>query len=55
MSTVPTADLIAIMIGIAVMAPSLPPVIIVVAIVLLVAVSVVLGYRDCRREGKRKN
>src|SRR5216684_3830344 len=59
MGTVPTADLIAVLIGIAVVvmavAASVAPVIIVVAIVLLVAVSVVLGHSDCRREGQRQN
>src|SRR5258708_38973363 len=59
MSTVPTADLIAVFIGIArvVMAgaTSMAPVIIVVAIVLRVAVSGVLSHSDCRREGQRQD
>jgi hypothetical protein len=59
MSTVPTADLIAVIIGIAVVimavAASMAPVILVVAIMLLVAVSVVLGNSDCRREGQRQS
>src|SRR6266851_4760212 len=42
MGTVPTADLIAVLIGIAV-------------VVMVVAVSVVLGHSDCRREGQRQN
>src|SRR6266852_5015454 len=59
MGTVPIADLIAVLIGIAVVvmavAASMASVIIVVAIVLLVAVSMVLGHSDCRREGQRQN
>jgi Flp pilus assembly protein TadB len=59
MGTVPTADLIAVIIGIAVVvmavAASMAPVIIVVAIVLLVPVSVVLSHSDCRRESQRHN
>src|SRR6266849_7382214 len=59
MSTVPTADLIAVIIGVAVVVMAVPasmaPVIIVVAIVLLVAVSVVLGHNDCCREDQTQN
>jgi hypothetical protein len=53
---VPTADLIAVMIGIAVVAMamavavSMASVIIVVAIVLLVPMPVALSHSDCRRE-----
>jgi Flp pilus assembly protein TadB len=59
MGTVPTANLIAVLVGITVVvvtvAASMAPVVIVVAIVLLVAVSVFLSHRDCRREGQRQN
>ena|SRR5216684_6846630 len=59
MSIVPTPDLIAVIIGIAVVvmavAASMAPVIIVVAFVLLVPVSVVLSHNDCRRESQRQN
>jgi len=59
MSTVPTADVIAVLIGIAVVvmavAASVASVIIVVAIVLIVAVAVILSHSNCRREGQRQN
>jgi hypothetical protein len=59
MSTVPAADLIAIMIVIAIVvmavAPSMASVVIVVAVVLVVAMSMVLGHSDCGREGQRQN
>jgi hypothetical protein len=59
MSTVPAADLISVVIGIAVVimavAASISPIIIVVAIVFVVAVTMALGHSDCGREGQRKN
>jgi len=58
---VPIADLIAVLIGIAIVAVAVAMTlsgasgIIVVAIVLLVAVSMFLGRSDGRREGQRQN
>jgi Flp pilus assembly protein TadB len=57
MATVPTADLIAVTIGIAAavmaVAASMAPVIIIVAVVFVVAVTPPLGHSDCRRKRER--